>query len=73
MLDFLELNYPISRIKYLTRFKRGIIFDDGRTYVLSDQTHHATLKIKLIQVLKKVFYCDESKCITMVNNFLNSK
>lgn len=73
MRKYLEKNYPISRVKHNIRFRRGILFDDGRTYILGDETQHITLRFKLIESLKLIFMCDESTCRLVVNSFLKTK
>lgn len=70
---YLEKNYPISRVKHNTRFRRGILFDDGRTYILGDESQHIALRFKLIESIKLIFLCDEQTCRLVVNNFLKTK
>jgi hypothetical protein len=70
MMRFLEINYPIRRIKHNTRFRRGIILE-GREFILGDETQHMSLRFKLIDIVKKIFYCDDNISRTIVNNFLN--
>jgi hypothetical protein len=70
MSKFLVKNYPITRVKHNTRFRRGILFDDGREYILGDQNQFMTLRFKLIQILKMLFLSDEQTCIIVVNKFL---
>ena len=59
MLKFLERNYPVSRIKDKQRFKRAIVIDNDTIYYLSDQTSHKQLKFSLVEILQKIFNCDE--------------
>lgn len=73
MLKFLERNYPVSRVKHNMRFKRAITLDDGVSYFLSDETSHIQLKLQLDQILRTVFYCDETKRKTALKIFLNIK
>jgi hypothetical protein len=73
MLKFLEKNYPISRVKHNNKFRRAIILDNGGTFVLGEESHHIQLRFQLIEVLKKVFSCDESITRAVLNNFLNTK
>lgn len=70
---YLEKTYPISRVKHNTRFRRGILFDDGRTYILGDKLQLTTLKFKLIESLKFIFLCDETTCHLVVDNLLKTK
>jgi hypothetical protein len=73
MTRFLEKNYPIKRIKHNMRFRRGILFDDGREYILGDESQHTALRFKLIEAIKLIFYCDDRISREVVNNFLKSK
>lgn len=73
MSKFLEKNYPIKRIKHNMRFRRGILFDDGREYILGDESQHTALRFKLIETVKRIFYCDDASSRLVVNNFLQSK
>jgi hypothetical protein len=71
MIKFLEKNYPVSRVKDKMRFKRAIILDNGISYLLSDEQSHIQLRLQLNQILKTVFYCDESTSRTVLMKFLN--
>lgn len=71
MMRFLQRNYPVIRVKDNKRFKRAIIFDNGSTYFLSDEHSHIQLRLKLVQTLKTVFYCDEQSSRTVLKDFLN--
>lgn len=73
MLKFLDKNYPISRVKHNNKFRRAIILDYGGTFVLGEVSHHIQLRHQLIEILKKVFSCDEALTRTVLNNFLNIK
>ena len=75
ILKFLLRFYPITRIKVTTKlqkkavFRRGILFDDGTIYELSDSVSMNTLYYRLIDVIKKVFGCDEQYCKHVLNMF----
>ena len=73
MLKFLEKNYPIARIKHNNKFRRAIVLDYGGTFVLGEEAHHIQLRHQLIEILKKVFSCDEAITRSVLNNFLNRK
>lgn len=71
MLKFLERNYPVSRIKHNMRFKRGIILDDGTSYLLSGGgAQHLALQYKLFEIIIKIFDCDEATSRAVLSNFL---
>lgn len=67
---FLQLNYPVSRVKVDRRFKRAIVLDDG-VYFLSDANSSKLLKTKLIAILTKVFDLDPVICTKLINSSLN--
>jgi len=70
MLKFLERNYPISRLKFNGRFKRGIVLDNGEAFLVSTTQHNIQLKKRLIDILIKVFGCDEATSRAVLSNFL---
>lgn len=70
MLSFLEKNYPISRIKHNGRFKRGIVLDNGQSFLMSSNQHNLSLKFQLVEILMTVFSCDEPTSRAVLSNFL---
>lgn len=70
MLKFLERNYPVSRVKLNLRFKRAIVLDNGGAFILSEPSHVSQLKFQLVDVLTKVFSCDEAISRAVLDNFL---
>lgn len=73
MLKFLERNYPISRVKYNKRFKRGIILDGGKIYIFNDRSLFIALQHELVDILCLVFYCDITISWTVLKTFLKLK
>lgn len=69
MLKFLERNYPISKVKFEMRFRRGIILN-GAVYVLSNMSSKKQLILELKEILKLVFSCDEQSIIYVLSSFL---
>ena len=70
---FLIRNYPITRIKDGTRFKRGIMIDNGSVVLLSNEFQHIALIQHLTKIIKLVFYCRDELCREMVKKHLNIK
>lgn len=70
MLKFLERNYPISRVKFNKRFKRGIILE-GTTYLISDPTSFVALQHKLVSILILVFNYDAKISFSVLKEFLH--
>ena len=70
MLKFLSRYYPVSRYKIKDRFKRGILFDDGHIYQISDKKEMDQVYFRLINILKLVFDCNEENCKLVLNQIL---
>lgn len=70
MIKFIRRYYPISRYKVKDRFKRGILFDDGHIYLLSDKLEMNALYSKMINILKIVFGCDAEICKLVLSQVL---
>jgi hypothetical protein len=68
--DYLIRHYSVSRIKDGNRFKRAIILDDGKVYLLSDKSKHNQIRFGIIETLKDVFNYDNILLISVVNKFL---
>lgn len=70
MLKFLEVNYPVSRIKDSKKFKRAIIMDNGKIYYLNDINNYKQLKFSIKEILKIIFCLDESIINSVVDIYL---
>ena len=73
MEKFLDLNYPVRRVKHNKRFKRTIILDARKCYQLGDKTTAKELYFNLLDVLKVVFSPNESISQDVLRNFLHLK
>ncbi len=73
MLRFLQRNYPTHRLKYNMRFKRTIILDDGQEYYLSNKENQRRLFYGLFDIIKTVFYSDDTLSKNVVKEFLHMK
>lgn len=73
MLKFLENHYPVSRVKYENRFKRGIVLDGGEVFILNDDFSYLQLQIKLFDILTLVFDTDEKTTLDVLIAFLHLK
>lgn len=73
MLKFLELNYPVSRIKDNKKFKRAIIIDNGTIYYLNNTNNQKQLKIYIKEILKLIFCLDESTINSVLDIYLPEK
>jgi hypothetical protein len=73
VLDFLERNYPVSRVKHNMRFKRAITLDNGLSFFLSDKNSHIHLKLQLTEQLRLIFSYDENFLKEVIHNYLPFK
>jgi hypothetical protein len=70
ILKFLSRYYPVSRYKIKDRFKRGILFDDGHIYQISDKKEMDQVYHRLINILKHIFDCNEETCKLVLSQIL---
>lgn len=71
---FLELNYSVTRIKIKMRFKRAIVLDTGKVFILSKESPLNELKFHLALSIKEVFNIKDDLLIEKtLNNFLQIK
>ncbi len=68
MTKFLQRNYPISRIKYNTRFKRGLIIN-GAIILLSTQEDRIQLIKPMTNILTLVFGCSYDIAKSVIKNY----
>ncbi len=73
MLKFLEVHYPVSRIKHEARFKRGIMLDGGEAFFLNDKSTYLELQVKLFKILTLVFDSNEKITLDVLTEFLYPK
>lgn len=71
MVTFLKKSYPISRVKTKRYFKRGIVLDNGVTYLLGSDLELLSLQYKLMEILYTVFNLDEKTNKDAIDEFLN--
>lgn len=69
MLRFLELNYPVLKIKVHTKFRRCIALND-KIYVLGDSNSMIMLKNELSNLLMDLFHCDHNTSIMILQGYL---
>ena len=70
MENYLIRYYSITKIKYKKHFKRAIIIDGGKIYLLNNKERYPELKENLAKILRKVFDCEEKLSKMLVNDFL---
>lgn len=70
MIKFLIRNYPVARIKFNNRFRRGIIFDNETPHILIN-ANILVIKQKLITILRIVFNCDKQNAEKIIAKALN--
>ena len=72
ILKFLKRSYPITRVKYVKKFKRGIILNNT-VYLIGNESSRIQLRFKLIDKLNIIFGCSKDKSDVILNKFLNIK
>jgi len=67
---YLSRNYPVERIKYNGKFKRAIVFDNGKTYLLSNDRDKPYLKKQMIEAIQTVFGFSSEDTTILINQYL---
>lgn len=73
MLNFLTRNYPITRLKYQNKFRRGIKLDNGNIHLLKNTELNLRLQVDLISILEIIFNYDHKTNVSVVKTYLNLK
>jgi hypothetical protein len=68
--NFLNRNYPVERLKINGKFKRAIIFDNGRTYLLSNINDKPYLKKEMVKAIETVFGFSSEDTSLLVKQYL---
>lgn len=67
---YLNRNYPVQRLKYDGKFKRAILFDNGRTYLLSNKNDKPYLKKEMVTTIETIFGFNSEETILLVSQYL---
>jgi hypothetical protein len=67
---YLNRNYPVERVKFNGKFKRAIIFDNGKTYLLSNQNDKPYLKKEMVIAIETVFGFSLEETNLLVSQYL---
>ncbi len=67
---YLNRNYPVERLKINGKFKRAIIFDNGRTYLLSNIKDKPYLKKEMVTAIETVFGFSSEDTNLLVKQYL---
>lgn len=73
IVNFMERNYPVSRIKINQRFRRAILLDNGIVFILGERQNYQNFKTSLINILSDIFNVDNSELTPLVDDFLCSR
>lgn len=73
IINFLERNYPISRIKINQRFRRAIVIDSGPIFILGEKNNYELFKQTLMKILSDIFYIDVIYLKPIVDSFISNK
>ena len=69
LIKFLRLNFPISRLKFKNKFKRGIVYF-GTHYFLSDKFDLNTISDLLFELLSTIFEFDTELTKSIVIDYM---
>lgn len=67
---YLNRNYPVQRLKYNGKFKRAIIFDNGRTYLLSNKNDKPFLRKEMVSSIEIVFGFNSEEISNLISQYL---
>jgi hypothetical protein len=67
---YLNRNYPVQRLKYDGKFKRAILFDNGKTYLLSNKNDKPYLKKEMVTTIETIFGFNSEETILLVSQYL---
>lgn len=67
---YLNRNYPVQRLKYDGKFKRAILFDNGRTYLLSNKNDKPYLKKEMVIAIETIFGFNSEETNILVSQYL---
>jgi hypothetical protein len=67
---YLQRNYPVQRLKHNGKFKRAILFDSGKTYMLSDKNDKPYLKKEMVSNIEIVFGFNSEETSKLISQYL---
>ena len=67
---YLNKNYPVQRLKYNGKFKRAILFDNGNTYLLSNNNDKPYLKKEMVKTIETVFGFNFEETNILISKYL---
>lgn len=67
---YLQRNYPVQRLKYNGKFKRAILFDNGKTYMLSNKNDKPYLKKEMMSTVEIVFGFNSEETSKLISQYL---
>lgn len=67
---YLNRNYPVQRLKYDGKFKRAILFDNGKTYLLSNKNDKPYLKKEMVTTIEIIFGFNSEETNLLVSQYL---
>lgn len=71
IVNFIQRNYPIARVKHENRFRRAIILEGREPYILANTTSMLPIKTNLSNTLKTIFDCDRTLAEELIGKALN--
>jgi hypothetical protein len=67
---YLQRNYPVQRLKHNGKFKRAILFDSGKIYMLSDKNDKPYLKKEMVSNIEIVFGFNSEETSKLISQYL---
>lgn len=71
VVNFIQKNYTVSRVKHNMRFRRAIIFDDGQVHLLADEPTTRAIKNKVSLSIQKIFAFNKEEANKFITQVLN--
>lgn len=67
---FIVKNYPVQRIKHNGKFKRVIISDNGKNFLLSNKNDKLFLKKEMISLVELIFGFNAEETLNIISQHL---
>jgi hypothetical protein len=69
MVRYLKRHYPVTRVKFKDRFKRGLVLDYNNVILLANREDFIQILKPLTDILIKVFGCHYQTARSIVKKY----
>jgi hypothetical protein len=69
IIKFLNIAFPIARIKHKNHFKRAIVINET-PYFINNNQQLMSARLQLIRIIKNVFDCPDEITSSVLSDFL---